>query len=196
MGASKLGGIKRISGEVVSVKTYTFPEYDGNPEFVELVEHPSVTGIDRPWGYDEATKKVVALASLLTLSPAGDEVTIPPDGTTVVPCVITGPPGGVVDAFDGALKRVPRRPVVRAARAWLARLIDTGRFEAETVAAFGRTRWLNALPGQDFNRLISDLAASGRLPPLAPPLLQLALRLPQRRTLRPPAGSHSLETAS
>jgi len=78
------------------------------------------------------------------------------------------PPPRVLAAFDAALFRVRKRPPVRAARAWLARLIDTGSFDAGAVAGFGRARWLYAQSDAAFAALLARLGETGAPPPAGP----------------------------
>lgn len=75
----------------------------------------------------------------------------------------------VLPAFDNALRRVARRPMTRAVRRWLLRLIEEDRFDPVAVADFGRARWLRSLSGDAFRRLFAELAVTGAAPPRTPP---------------------------
>jgi len=79
------------------------------------------------------------------------------------------PAAGLLPAFDSALRRVAKRPMVRAVRRWLLRLIEEDRFDPVAIADFGAARWLRSLPGDAFRRLFADLAVTGAAPPMAPP---------------------------
>ena len=79
------------------------------------------------------------------------------------------PARGILPAFDNALRRVSKRPMARAVRRWLLRLIEEDRFDPVAVADFGAARWLRSLSGDAFRRLFAELAATGAAPPKAPP---------------------------
>lgn len=79
------------------------------------------------------------------------------------------PADQILPTFDKALRRVSRRPMIRAVRRWLLRLIEEGRFDPVAVADFGAARWLRSLSADAFRRLFAELAATGAAPPQVPP---------------------------
>lgn len=105
----------------------------------------------------------------------------------------------VLAAFDGALRRVARRPEVRAVRRWLADMISQGRFDPDSVAEFASSRWLFGLPDDAFRQLLSDLAETGATPPHMPPngypsRRRSILQWKPRQGWTPWAGPHDGDT--
>lgn len=79
------------------------------------------------------------------------------------------PKADVLSAFDGAMKRVSKRPLICAARRWLEQLTQRPDDMADRLAEFAHARWLSALSWAEFDRLFSCLGKTGDLPPLGPP---------------------------
>lgn len=94
-----MGHQNQTNGCLTNIKYYSFTEYNGNSDLVELDEFPIVDG---PWVYSPTSKQAIAAISLLSLSV--NPVNVTADGVDYTTTVISGPASAIVNVtFAGAV---------------------------------------------------------------------------------------------